>query len=619
MLGWWLLLVSIRSHLTWKEPPMRRWTAAAAACALTLALGTVPPASAAPGSTLRAAMDGSGVDTLNPFLAFFDGALELFGNVYPSLNSLQPDGQPGPYLATSWTPSEDRKTWTFKLREGLKWSDGQPLTSEDAAWTLNLIMTDSVAGTANGSLVSNFDSVTAPDPATLVIKTKAPQANVPYVSIPMRGIPIVPKHVFESHAKDLKDYKNDTFPMVGYGPWTLTDYKQEQYAKYEANKSFVLGAPKFDHLVEQSFKSTDAAVAALRSGQLDFVTAVNPTQFNAVKGDKKLQAVQTVGNGWVGLEINHNARTRSGKKIGTGDPRLGDPALRKAIALGTDRQTLVTKVIDGVGQVGAGYLPPAWPQWFWKPAEVTPYDPAQANKVLDDAGYAKGADGIRVKDGKPLAFRLGIHSDDSADAAITNYLVGWMKAIGIKLNVQSLSMSALNSDLAKGDWDLLMDAWTTGPDPTYLLGIQSCSTLPKDDGTGGNTDSFFCDETYDKLFKQQLTTFDQTERGKVIGQMQDILYKANVNQIYYYANRLDVARADTVSGLIVGQQNGEGLYPAQSTFWSYLKATPATATTAAKAESGNSGLLWGGAAVVVIVLGLGVVVLRRRAGKADRE
>ncbi|MFI6292344.1 ABC transporter substrate-binding protein [Nonomuraea sp. NPDC050790] len=595
-------------------------------CALTLA-SAVPaaPAGAAapapPPAVLRAAMDGSGVDTLNPFLAFFNGALETFGMVYPSLNSLAPDGTPGPYLATRWEPSADRLTWTFTIREGLKWSDGQPITAEDAAWTLNLIMTDAVAGTANGSLVSNFEKVTAEGPATLVIRTKAPQASVPYVSHPMSGIPIVPKHVWEPRAKNLKDVKNDEFPLVGYGPWTLTEYKQEQYARFTANKDFVLGPPKFDQLVLQSFKSGDAAVAALRSGQIDYKAGVNPTQFKALQADPAITAVRTVGNGWMGLEINHNARTRSGKKIGTGHPALGDPALRKAIALATDKQTLVTKVIDGVGRLGQGYLPPAWPQWFWTPAQPTPYDPAQANKVLDEAGYTKGADGVRTdpKSGRPLAFRLGIHSDDAADAAISGYLTGWLKEIGIKLTIQSLSMSALNSDLAKGDWDLLMDAWTTGPDPTYLLGIQSCGTLPKDDGTGGNTDSFFCDATFDELFKKQLTTFDQAERAKVIAKMQEILYAANVNQIYYYGDGLDVARKDTVTGLTLGKPDASGVYPSQTAFWSYLSATPAKATAAAKAEGSGGGAAWiAGGVVLVVVLG-GVLVWRRRAGGADRE
>ncbi|MEU7000000.1 peptide ABC transporter substrate-binding protein [Nonomuraea sp. NPDC046570] len=607
---------------------------ALAACALSgtllagaTAFAAAPAASATPApqeSTLRVKMSGAGIDTLNPFLAFFNGALDTFGLIYPTLNSLDENGKPGPYLAESWTPSEDKLTWTFKLRDGLKWSDGKPITAEDAAWTFNLIMTDAVAGTANGSLVSNFESVTAPDPTTLVIKTKAPQANVIYVSIPISGIPIVPKHIWEPQAKNLKDVKNDTYPIVGYGPWTLTEYKAEQYAKFDANKDFVLGKPGFDHMVQQSFKSTDAAVAALRSGQIDYINGVNPTQFKALQADKSLLTAQEVGNGWTGIEVNYNARTRTGKKIGTAHPALGDPVLRRAIHLATDKKTLVAKVLDGMGVVGAGYLPPAWPQWTWAPAagQETPFDLAQANKILDEAGYTKGADGVRVdpKSGKPLNLRLGIHADDTADAGISTYLKGWLETIGIKLKIQTLSMSALNSDLAKGDWDILMDGWTTGPDPTYLLGLQTCAVLPKDDGTGGNTDSFFCDKAYDELFKKQLTTFDQDERAKVVADMQDILYKADVNQMHFYANTLDVARTDTVSGLITGKPDAQGMYPAQTAFWSYLKAAPAAAKQAAAgSEQGGGGLLWAGAGVLAVAVIGGVLVMRRRSSAGDRE
>jgi peptide/nickel transport system substrate-binding protein len=613
-------------------PGWRRRRTAATAIALsgtllagTAALGaaaTPAAATAQGGRTLRAMMSTSGVDTLNPFLAFFNGALDIFGGIYPTLNSLDESGKPGPYLATSWTTSADKLTWTFKLRDGLKWSDGTPLTAEDAAWTLNLIRTNAVAGTANGSLVSNFDTVTAPDATTLVIKTKKPQANVAYVSIPISGIPIVPKHVWESHVAGLKDYKNDTFPVVGYGPWTLTDYKPEQYAKLDANKGFVLGAPKYDHLIEQSFKETDAAVAALRSGQLDYINALQPTQFKALQGQKNMQTIKEVGNGWRSLEVNSGAKTRTGKAIGTGNPLLADPVVRKAISMSIDKQTLVTKVLDGMGQVAEGYLPPAWPQWKWTPssADQQKFDETAAGRLLDNAGYKKGSDGIRVdaKTGKQLSFRLGTHSDDAKDSQISGYLVGWLKDIGIKATIQPLSMSALNSGLAKGDWDLLMDAWTTGPDPTYLLGIQTCATLPKDDGTGANTDAFFCDKNFDSLFDQQLTTFDPAQRAQVISRMQDIFYKANVNDIFMYADTLDVARTDTVAnGLITGAPDATGHYPAQTTFWSYLKATP---KTAAKGSSGGSGTAIGiGAVVVVVIVVGGVVVLRRRSTADDRE
>ena len=574
------------------------------------------------GSTLRVAMDSSGVDTLNPFLGYFDGALGIYSEVYPTLNSLSADGTPGPYLASSWTTSADKLTWTFTIRSGLKWSDGQPITAEDAAWTLNLIMTDPTAATANGSLVSNFASVSAPDATTLVVRTKAPQANMLYVSVPFSGIPIVPKHIWEQHVAGLKDYKNDSFPLVGYGPWTLTDYKADQYAKFDANKKFVLGGPKYDHLVEPVYKTTDAAVAALRSGQLDYVSGINSTQYQALKGKKDLDAFQTPGHHWVAVEINAGAKTRSGKPLGTGNPALADPAVRTAIALATDRKTLVQKVLGGLGIPGAGYVPSTWKQWAWTPSadEALNFDPTKADQTLDAAGYKKGADGIRIdpKTGKPLELRLGIHSDSATNTQISTYMSGWLHDIGIKVDIQSLSMTKLNDNLAKGDWDMLMDSWDVGADPTYMLGIQTCATLPLDDGTGGNTDSFYCNPQFDKLFQQQQTTFDPAQRSQIVGQMQDILYKANSDLILYYDNGLDVVRTDSVHNLVQGKTDASGVTPSQTDFWDLISATPPVKAAGSSSSSGAVG--WGvGAAVVVVLVAGGLVIRRRRSTSDERE
>ncbi|WP_037910967.1 ABC transporter substrate-binding protein [Actinacidiphila yeochonensis] len=614
-------------------------TAFAAACVSGLliagpaALATATSAQAdsstgsASGSTLRVAMNPSGVDTLNPFTSYFNGSLDIFGAIYPSLTEIDENGVAKPYLASSWKLSPDHLTWTFTIRSGLKWSDGQPLTADDAAWTLNLIRTNKVAGTANGGLVSNFASVTAPDATTLVVKTKQPQADLTYVSIPTSGIPIVPRHIWQSHVADLKDYKNDSFPVVGYGPWTLTDYKTDQYAKLDANTSFILGAPKYDHLIEQIYKESDAAVAALKAGQLDYVGEgnLNATQFTSLRNTRGVTTAQAAGNGWEAMEVNPGAKSRSGKPIGTGNHALTDPTVRRAIAEGIDKKTLLAKVADGQGQVAVGYIPPAWPQWNWTPSasEEQPYDPAAANKMLDAAGYKKASGGIRVdpKTGKPLNLRLGIHSDSSNDASIATYIAGWLKEIGVKVTIQPMSMTALNSDLGKGDWDMLMDSWTTGPDPSYLLSIQSCATLPDDTGTGGNTDSFFCDPAYDKLFAQQATVFDPAQRAKVVGQMQSILYDADVDQLLYNSTTR-IGTSSKVTGLVTGEQK-DGFYPAQTAFWSYLKAAPATNSTAAAASSDGGGkiLAWLIALLVAVVVsgGGGYAAGRRRAGADDRE
>ncbi|SEG87729.1 peptide/nickel transport system substrate-binding protein [Actinacidiphila yanglinensis] len=609
-----------------QRPRLLAAPAAAAACALLLLgpAGLATSAAAATpsstsGKTLRVAMDSSGVDTLNPFTAYFNGSYDIFGAIYPTLTVIGQDGRPNPYLATSWSMSSDHLTWTFKIRKGLKWSDGQPLTAADAAWTLNLIMTNEVAGTANGTLVSNFSSVTAPDPTTLVIRTKQPQSNLTYISTPVYSIPIVPEHIWKSHVADLKNYKNDSFPVVGYGPWQLTGYKTDQYATLDANKSFVLGAPKYDHLIEQLYKNSDSAVAALRSGQLDYIEGVNATEYSSLKHASGVTTTQSAGNGWTGLELNPGAKTRSGKSIGTGNPALTDPTLRRAIALSIDKQTLVTKVIDGYGSVGQGYLPPAWPEWVWKPSagEEQTYDPAKANQLLDQAGYKRGANGIRInpKNGKPLALRLGIHSDDSYDAAISPYVAGWLKAIGVKVEIDPMSMTALNSDLGKGDWDMLMDAWTNGPDPTYMLGIQSCTTLPDDQGNGGNTDAFFCNPAYEKLLSQQQTQFVPAQRAKTVDQMEKILYDADVDLMFYNKTML-TATSSKVTGMNTGTPDAKDVYPAQSSFWSYLKATPKAGDSGS--SSSNVGL-WVGIAAAVVVVGAGVTVVRRRSGADDRE
>ncbi len=282
-------------------------------------------------------------------------------------------------------------------------------------------------------------------------------------------------------------------------------------------------------------------------------------------------------------------------------------------------------MLDGNGIVGAGYLPPGYPQFFWTPSDSQSlnYDPTRAKQMLDQAGYKMGPNGVRVApDGKPLQFRLGIHSDDATDAAIAPYLREWMTAIGIKLDVNAMSFDQLNNNLAKGDWDMLMDGWSTGPDPTYLLSIQTCGTLPLDDGTNGNTDAFFCNKKYDQLYKQQQTQFDPDERAATIDQMQKILYANNADLILFYKNGLSAMRTDQMTDYLQGSKDAEGFYPLQHGFTSWYKAKPAAgATTASEQaeEQSSNAIKWIGIAVViVVVIGAIVFFMRRRTASTAR-
>jgi peptide/nickel transport system substrate-binding protein len=590
--------------------------AGAAVGAPTAASASAPHSSS---SVLRVWADTS-FSTFNPFLAYFQADLNVLGNIYPTLTTIKENGQPAPYLATSWSVSPDKLTWTFTIRSGLKWSDGVPITARDAAWTFNLIMHNSVAGTANGALVANFASVTAPSATTLVITTKKPEANMLYVSNPITGIPIVPEHIWAKDVPHLGSFKNMNFPVVGYGPWIATGYVPNQYATLTANKNFYMGAPKYKTLIIQYFTNGDAAVAALRSGQLDEIDNLTATQYEALKSDKNITLYPSVSNAWTAVELNPGARTQSGQRFGNGSPALLDPRVREAIELAINKQELVSKVWDGLAVAGSGYLPPAYPQWQWTPpaSEQLTYDPAKANQILTAAGYKMGSNGVRIdpKTHQPLVLRLGIHSDEPADAEMAPYLQEWLKAIGIQLNVQSMSFTQLNTELPKGDWDILSDTWATGPDPTYLLSIQTCGDLPTNSTSTGNTDAFFCNPAYDKLYDQQSTEFSPAQRAQTIDQMQQILYQNAVDVILYYPDNLGAVRSSAVKDFFYGKPGAHGFYPQQNMFINWRTANAATADS----PSSSSPALWIVIAIVVVALLAGaVLVIRRRATAAERE
>ena len=223
----------------------------------TTATVTAPTATGS-GKTLTVGTNAS-IDSLSPFLAERLLPTMIHRYMYEFLTNYDAkDDHAIPALATAWTTSADKLTWTFTIRDGMKWSDGQPVTADDAAWTYNLMMTNTDAATANGNFVANFKSVTATG-NQLVITLKQPQATMLALDIP-----IVPKHVWESHAADIGKFNNDTqFPVVGDGPFILTGYAKDQYLELSANPNYWRGKPGFDKLVFRFYKDADAEVEAL--------------------------------------------------------------------------------------------------------------------------------------------------------------------------------------------------------------------------------------------------------------------------------------------------------------------------------------------------------------------
>ena len=469
------------------------------------------PARAADGNHVLTVAVSQSVDSLSPFLAQTLVSTSLHRLTYEYLTNYDPkDAHPIPGFATAWKASASKLTWTFTIRKNSTWSDGQKATAEDAAWTFNKMMTDPNAATANGSFTANFKKVSAPNPETLVVELKKPQATMTALDVP-----IVPKHIWEK-VGDFATFNNDKkFPIVGNGPFIITDFKVDQYIKLKPNKTFWRGAPKFDELVFKYYKDGDAAVAALRKGEVSFVSNLTPAQAAALGSESDIKVNDAPGRRFYALATNPGARAKDGKKFGTGNPALLDPAVRKALFQAVDRKTIVDKVFQGHAVVGEGYIPPRFTGYFWQPAagQRIDYDPAVAARTLDSAGYRRSGSGPRLaKDGKPLTFRILCHATDPNDKAVGKYLQEWWGALGIGLKVDCLDN--VSDPWLDGDYDLAFDGWSVNPDPDYVLSIHTCDALPATPKDSGATDNFICDRQYDTLYAQQSVEYDATPGGR---------------------------------------------------------------------------------------------------------
>jgi len=605
------------------RPRLSRLIAAAGAAALTLTAGLATPLNPAPqqaqakeGKKVLTVAVAQSVDSLSPFLASRLVSTSIHRLMYEYLTNYDPaDNHAIPGLATKWEPSADKLTWTYTIRSNSKWSDGRQATAEDAAWTFNKMMTDEGAATANGSFVANFRKVSAPSPTQLVIELKKPQATMAALDVP-----IVPKHVWEK-VGDFTKFNNDkSFPVVGNGPFILTDYKADSYVRLKPNKSFWRGAPKFDELLFKYYKDGDAAVAALQKGEVSFVSGLTPAQSAALKTEKNIKVNDAPGRRFYALATNPGAQAKNGKDFGDGAESLLNQKVRQALFMAIDRETLINKVFQGHAVEGEGYIPPRFSTYFWKPSasQTLSYDPAKAAQLLDQAGYKKNGDGKRVeKNGKPINYRILCHATDPNDKAVGQYLKEWFGKLGIGVTLNCLDN--VTDPWLAGTYDLAFDGWSVNPDPDFVLSIHTCAALPATPKDTGATDNFVCDKKYDELYDQQLAEYDTAKRTDIVKQMESRLYDTGYMNVMAYPNAVEAYRTDQIKSIETMPKAAGNIY-GQDGYWSWWSAVPAGSSGASSDGSSSTGVIIGIVAGVVVLAGAGVFfAMRRRSTAEDRE
>jgi len=571
------------------------------------------------------------VDSLNPFTGIVSTAYEMYQLMYPSLTSPSAeDFSPVPDLAESWEESDDQSTWTYKIREGLKWSDGEPLTAKDAAYSFNRVINGNYEQTNYGGYVANVTKAEAPDDTTLVLTVKEPTPLMENLAVY-----ILPEHIWKDiDGKAVRSYENEPTPgnpIVGAGPFVLTERQKGQFIRFEANPNYYKGKPSIDELTFRVYKNADAVAQALRKGEVDFADEMQANVFDAIQGEEGITTVNAEYYGFNEIGMNYGAALADGTPIGDGNPALEDVRVRQAINHAIDRQTLVDKVAK-YGTPGSTIIPPIYSTLHLEPANPFTYDPAKAGALLDEAGYTLNSDGKRVgPDGEPLTLRLLGRQESQTSQQTVQFVAGWLEEIGITIDTKIVSEDTLIELNGEGRFDLFEWGWVVEPDPDYQLSTFTCAQRSsEEDGTiyAGLSDSHFCNEEYDALYAQQAVETDAAKRADIVKQMQQIVYDEAPYAVTFYYDLLQAYRSDRFANF-VQQPTDRGPALFQFGTWSYESITPASAedgdsTTASGSESGSdSGLnpaLVAGLAAVAVALVAGVVlVTRRRASDEDTE
>ena len=480
------------------------------------------------------------IDTLNPLSSYMQLGFEVFLLLYDPLVRYDENYEPVGCLAESWSISDDQLTWTFKLRDGVAWHDGEPFTSKDVKFTYDL-MADSGLGYMYSSYLTGITDIECPDDLTVVIKTEEPKANML-----MNTTPILPEHIWSKVSEDeLEVYTNEN--PVGTGPFKF-DSSSEGVIKLVKNDSYFGTVPSMDECVFVSYSNSDTLAQALSLGEIDAAISLNPAQKKQLVNDKNVTLISGEIPGFTQIGINCWTDAASG-----GNPLLKDKTVRQAIEYAIDKEKIVQMAYGGEGEVGTTLLNPG--QFYhYEPAgdELRSYNIEKGNELLDQAGYQDtDGDGIRENAaGDKLEFSLITIADNSEEIKAGQLIVSDCQKIGISIKNETMDDGALQDQINAGSFDMFIWGWGGDVDPSVIL------ELITTDQIGGNNEPHFSNARYDELFLKQMTILDEKERQAAVFEMQKIAYDEAPYIILIYDNNLQAIRSDKWTGFKQMTENG---------------------------------------------------------------
>ena len=495
------------------------------------------------------------IDSLNPFNYIEGQSYVAMQMIFPQFVQYNAAFEFEGDLAESWTTSKDGKDWTFKLRPDAKWSDGEPLTAADAAWTINTTVKYEKDATAiAAAALAHVKSAEATDDTTVVIHYESPVGNV---LAQLEQFFILPEHVWApkvgTDGKGLKTYHPEfNLPIVGAGPYTITQYEKKGTTAFKPYPDFY-GPPSHASGVALTFyTNADAVIAGLKNGDIDWTDQVPFVAVDAVKRVPNVVVTTIPGSETTNITWNSNPVKPKNRE-------LLDPAVKKALSMCVDRRQIISVVFAGYATTVeslVGHISPL------ENPDLGPleYDCDAANAVLDKLGYAKSKkSGVRqvpattgtyAQEAHPMAYE--IMTPTSTDFNVTrsfDIVKDGFARLGVdvkqKVGGDATAAFAVETGDCSGPeskqytgFDIAMWDWVGYIDPDFMLSVVTKGQWCSWSDTGANNPA------YDKLYDEQGITVDPEERKTLVYEMQKIIY----DNFYYtqLTNHLGIdAHVDT--------------------------------------------------------------------------
>lgn len=522
-----------------------------------------------PGGRLVIAEPGD-PKTFNPITANESSSMDIFRFLFASLlgfDSVNQEVEPG--LAESWTNQPDGKTWTFKLRKNLRWSDGEPLTADDVVFTVNdVIYNPGIDNVTRDALQVDGKKFTVSKIDDLTVQVVTPDIYAPFLEGFGAGVPVLPKHILAKTVADktfASAYGINWKPedIVGSGPFRLKEYKTAQSILLERNPWFFevdsngQRLPYCDNIVFTVVPDRNAISLRFLSGECDVHDYIYANEYDHFKTESANGKFQLLEPG-IGMETDFfwfNENTNVNPK--TGKPCV-DPVklkwfrnekFRQACAYAIDRDSLIKSVFSGRAVPNYGFVTPGNKKWFNPDIPHYPHDLAKARELLKEIGIEdRNGDGtLEDADGNPIEFVFNTNIKNNSRMKAAVLIQADLQKLGFKVVLQPVEFNTLihKIDDTHEYECVLMGLYGGGTDPCFQANVIRSDGYTHQWFPREKTPSTDWEARLDYLMNAQSKTLNFAERKKDFDEVQRILAEQQpmiftVTPYYYAAARSDI-------------------------------------------------------------------------------